>query len=117
LGGGCGEGGFAAATCAIVGNQSFVANLRNATPGVAAFLVLGVAPAAFSCGPCQLIPLPLAALPAGFTSERGNAALSLPIPNAPGLLGATLLQQWITVAGTACPLGIQLSNALQVQLQ
>jgi len=29
----------------------------------------------------------------------------------------TFIEQWLTVAGSACPLGLEFSNALQVTLQ
>ena len=117
LGGDCGNGGFAAATCAVVGNQNFVLRVREARRGVPAFLALGTQQVGYQCGGCTLVPNPLALVSAGLTDSRGNAAVPVPIPNIPGMVGATFLEQWITVGGTACPLGIELSNALRVQIQ
>jgi len=120
LGGGCGGGGWSAASCAIVGNAAFTLRLREAQRGVPAFLALGLPQPqlGYVCGPCTLVPNPLVVVGVGLTdSAHGNAELGLPLANTPSLIGATFLMQWLTVAGTTCPLGLQFSNALQVQLQ
>lgn len=117
LGGGCGNSGWSAATCARVGNGSFTLRLRDAQPGSAAYLVLGTQQVGFACGTCTLIPNPTIVVGVGLTDANGNAEVRAPIPNQPGLLGATFLEQWLTIAGNACPLGLEFSNALSVTLQ
>jgi hypothetical protein len=117
LGGGCASGGWSAATCARVGNQGFTLRLRDAQQGVPAFLAIGTQPLAYTCGSCTLMLNPLLIVGTGPTDNHGNAEVPLPLANLPSLVGATFLFQWLTIAGTACPLGLEFSNALSVQLQ
>lgn len=117
LGGGCASGGWSAATCARVGNQGFTLRLRDAQQGVPAFLAIGTQPLAYTCGSCTLMLNPLLIVGTGPTDNHGNAEVPLPLANLPSLVGATFRMQWLTIAGTACPLGLEFSNALSVQLQ
>jgi hypothetical protein len=119
LGGGCGGGGTALATCAVVGNADFDFRLRSATPGAAAWLVLSAGVLGTSCGSCRLIPDPFRSgfvLPAGSVDARGDALVSVPIPNRPTLLGgARFYGQWL-VGGSECGV-FDLSNAISIQIQ
>jgi hypothetical protein len=118
LGGGCGQGGWSAATCARVGNSGFTLRVREARRNVPAFLALGGQQLNFPCGPCTLIPNPLFVIATGFTDPLfGNAELSVPLPNDPDLIGGTFLAQWLTATPNTCWLGLEFSNTLQVQLQ
>ncbi|MEM7203343.1 MAG: hypothetical protein AAF628_23975 [Planctomycetota bacterium] len=55
LGGGCGGGGRATATCAAVGAAAFGLGLRHAAPASSTWLVLGTAATAVPCGGCTLL--------------------------------------------------------------
>jgi len=48
------------------------------------------------------------------TDNHGNASVQVPITN---LLGVTFIEQWAILGGNACALGLELSNAVQVQIQ
>ena len=121
LGGGCGQGGAALASCAVVGHSSFTPRLRAATPTVLALVVLGVPGAGFVCGPCNLVPdlATAALLPIGTTNSAGEIAVNLPIPASASMSGGAFVQQWITLPGSGCGLfgGFDLSIALQVTVQ
>ncbi|MEM7203972.1 MAG: hypothetical protein AAF628_27170 [Planctomycetota bacterium] len=119
LGGGCLDRGWPAATCAVVGNADFHLRLRDAPAATAVALVLGATKAPAACGACTLWPELATGIlvPVGPTDARGNAALSAPLPGLPSLLGASFVAQWLVAAGTACPLGLGLSDALNVEIQ
>ncbi|MEM7203222.1 MAG: hypothetical protein AAF628_23370 [Planctomycetota bacterium] len=116
LGGGCGQGGRAAATCARVAHGAFSPRLRSARPGVPAFLLLGTQAASTPCGACAIVASPQLVAAAGLTNAHGDAALPLPIPALPSLRGAALVQQWAT-PGAGCSLGVDLSNGQRVEIQ
>ncbi|MEM7205959.1 MAG: hypothetical protein AAF628_37235 [Planctomycetota bacterium] len=121
LGGGCGRGGVSAATCARAGNNEFTLRLRDARPEAPTVLVLGSAAAPYPCGPCALLvdASSGATLPGGRTDPRGNAAVPVPLPALPTLVGATLALQWVTATGSsaACPLGFDFSDTLAVTIE
>ena len=118
LGGGCGSGGWAAATCAIAGNQDFTLRLRDAARSTPAFVALGGQRLDFPCGTCTLVPNPIFVVGAGLTNAVvGNAELKVPLANDPALIGGTFLMQWLTVTTGSCSLGLEFSNALSVQIQ
>jgi len=120
LGGGCGSGGTARATCARVPNPNFVHRLLGATPSTPAFLCQSLGQGQSSCGPCNLFPdLNSAVVQGSATDLLGNAASSAPIPNIASLIGLVLFEQWVTLrAGGACSVfSIDLSNALRVVIE
>ncbi|MEM7205392.1 MAG: hypothetical protein AAF628_34370 [Planctomycetota bacterium] len=118
LGGGCGTGGHAVASCAAVGATTFGLGLRQAAPLAPAWLVLGATAAPFPCGRCALVPAPLIAVPFS-TDERGDASFVAALSE-PSLVGQSLFTQWL-VAATApggCPSArMSLSNALDVTVE
>ncbi len=117
LGGGCGVlGGVARATCARVGNIGFQHRLRDAQPGGAAVLVLGTVTGGFGCGPCSLVPVPVASVVTQIDAF-GHAAVPMPVPRTPSLVGTTLFEQWLTVGAGCAAFGVDLSDALSVRLQ
>ena len=101
LGGGCGAGGTAAATCAAPGTPAFGVRLQHAEPNAQAWLMVGATPANFACGPCAVVPLPVAALPAAL-DVHGNAEFSFALPANPSLSGQSLLAQWFVAAPGGC---------------
>ncbi|MEM7201709.1 MAG: hypothetical protein AAF628_15680, partial [Planctomycetota bacterium] len=119
LGGGCGHGGAARAACAVRANRAFELRLRGAPPGAPAIVAVGPRGTGIACGPCQLVPDPLASawLPAGVTSGAGRAALQAPVPTVASVVGTSFVQQWLLWSGTACHGAFALSNALEVQIQ
>ncbi|MEM7205951.1 MAG: hypothetical protein AAF628_37195 [Planctomycetota bacterium] len=122
LGGGCGKGGTAFATCARMGNSSFAPQLRLAQPRRAAWLLLSGTRADFRCGPCTVIPNAgrafLAPAAGGGTDARGGARVRFQIPPWVALSGATFYQQWLVADDMAAPcVGLSLSNALRVQIE
>ncbi|MEM7202185.1 MAG: hypothetical protein AAF628_18090 [Planctomycetota bacterium] len=119
LGGGCLDRGWPAASCAVVGNGDFHLRLRDAPAEASVALALSTGEAPFSCGGCTLWPdLATGVLaPIGRTDPRGNAALPAPLPDLPSLLGAQFVAQWVVADGSGCPLGVDLSDALRVEVQ
>lgn len=118
LGGGCGAGGEAGATCAAVGAPAFGLRVQHAAPAATSWLVLGVAPPVnFACGPCTLVPNPVAVLPA-LTDALGNAEVAFQLGNDPSQRGAMLQAQWLVIAPGGCSaLGLSLSNAIEVTIE
>ncbi|MEM7202187.1 MAG: hypothetical protein AAF628_18100 [Planctomycetota bacterium] len=119
LGGGCGNGGEATGSCAVRGNAEFQLRLRNAGSEVPAVVALGVRSAGLPCGPCTLYPDALSAVfvPAGSTTPQGSAGVTLPIPDVPSVVGAAIVEQWVTIGGSSCLGAFALSNGLEVQIQ
>jgi len=117
LGGGCGQGGVASATCAAVGTSSFGVRVQQAAPASAGWLMLGPSAANFACGPCTLVPVPVVAVPVSLDSV-GTAQVTLSVPANPSLRGAALLAQWLVTAPGGCaPLGASFSNALSITIE
>ncbi len=116
LGGGCGSGGQASATCARRAS-TFGLRVQHAAPVSPTWLVVGFGRVNFPCGPCTLVPNPLALL-ATITDAHGDASTKFALGDNPSLLGLKLVTQWI-VAGThgPCGAGLHLSNALEVEIQ
>ena len=77
-------------------------------------------PCVCAVGACTLVP-DLSALVvaiSGSTDPDGRASISTPLPAVPGLVGAKLVEQWLVLTGGGCPLlGIDLSNAIEVEIQ
>jgi hypothetical protein len=117
-GGACG-GGVASHTCARPGNGGYTLRLRGAPAAQPAFVVLGTAALQVGCGPCTIGPDPATgtAVFGGTTTTNGTAALPLPLPPQPALVGFLFLQQWLTFAPTGGCVGLAASNTLEIQLQ
>ena len=127
LGGGCGNlQATATWSCAKVGDainlygSTFEAALLD--PPANAFLLLGTDRLdASGCGSCTVVPNLwngfVLAPPIGSTTRIVH---TIGVPIDPQLIGARIYQQWLTLATTAtgCPsLGLNLSNALQLEVQ
>jgi hypothetical protein len=119
LAGGCGRGGRARASCAVVGNQDFELGVWDGAANVPALLAISAGTIAFPCGGCTLrTDLGLGfALAAGNTDALGNAAVAAPLPDDPALIGGTIYEQWLLVTGTGCFGALELSTALAVTLE
>ncbi|MEM7200730.1 MAG: hypothetical protein AAF628_10715 [Planctomycetota bacterium] len=120
LGGGCGAGGDASATCARYDNGLFYHRLAHTTPAAPVALILGAVATPIACGPCRLWPsLTGGAVIATASSPTGTAQVLTPLPGNPALIGGTLFDQWATLRpGGACRFGdIDLSNALSVTIE
>jgi hypothetical protein len=120
LGGNCGAGGAAQATCARVPNPDFAHRLRGATPNSATFLVQSLGQETGVCGPCTRIPaLGSAVALFALTDGTGNAAIAAGIPNSVVLRGMTLFDQWLTLQpGGACSqFALDMSNALRIVIE
>ncbi|MEM7203357.1 MAG: hypothetical protein AAF628_24045 [Planctomycetota bacterium] len=120
LGGGCGRGGTAVATCALTGKTEFYHRARDTFPAAPTLLLLGAQTLGLPCGPCSIVPDPLSgvALPTT-TSAAGHAALRTPIPASSAFIGASLLDQWLTLSPTPqCSIvDVDLSNAIRVTIE
>jgi hypothetical protein len=124
LGGGCGAGGSASATCASTKERArFGLRLEGAAPGARAFLALGIAPLGGGCGPCRLATDPFALLPLR-TDGVGAASISLPLPPSVSLPGTKFMAQWLVDAPNGCSaldakaaFLYSLSNALEITAQ
>ncbi len=119
LGGGCGSGGRADASCAITGNATFALRVRGASALAPTTLLLGLGRLDAPCGSCVIVPDPATGvvIAVGSTNGFGNAELTVPLPAVASLVGARLLEQWVTASGGACLSALDLSNALQVEIQ
>ena len=122
LGGGCGGGGTASASCGHAGTSGFSVRVEGAAALTPARLVLGVERLHAGCGGCRLLPLPFAVFDA-VTDAFGRATLTMPLPQQPSLVGTELLVQWIVSTPGPCrsagatPLGLSLSNALGITIE
>lgn len=114
LGGGCGDGGTASATCAALGAPALGMRLQHAAATTSGWLVLGVKRLNFACGPCNLVPNPVATVPI-VTDARGNAQVSLQLGSNPSLRGLSLLAQWLVAAPGGCIMPF--SNGLEVTIE
>ncbi len=119
LGGGCGLGGAAYATCAVIGNGAYAMRVLHAEPLKRAYLVISPARLDLPCGACTIVPDPFVGFVAnaGNTDAHGDAAVSVALPNDPSLIGVTFLQQWWVDASAGSCVGFDLSNALEVEIQ
>ncbi|MEM7201359.1 MAG: hypothetical protein AAF628_13905 [Planctomycetota bacterium] len=117
LGGGCGSGGTAYATCARSGNGDFDMRLQSAAWSVNSFLLLARKRGDFPCGPCTIVPDFSSAVvfPAGATDFRGRAAVTTRISPIPTVVGVQLYLQW-AIVGSSC-YSVDFSNALSVTIQ
>ena len=121
LGGGCGVGGEAIASGVSIGNADFVHRLRQAPNLQACALLLSIGRIDAGCGGCILVPDPFIGF--GFaanTDALGAAEVAMSIPNSPALRGLVFYDQWLVTdaSSPACaPLGVDLSNAIQVEIQ
>ena len=120
LGGGCASGGRARANCATPGNGNFEIGLSDAPATTPAFVALSAGQSPIPCASgCTLVPDLTSGLvlPAGSTDNFGSASISAPLPNDPGLVGATLFEQWLLFTGTGCFGSLALSNGIRFTIQ
>jgi hypothetical protein len=121
LGGGCGLGGSAVATCPRSANQSFAHRLRNSAPGAPTIFVISGLPSQFTCGTCTLIPdLATAIFLITNTTAAGAAEIPFVIPVNSSLRGIPLFEQWATFhfAQPVCgQFFLDFSNALRVVIE
>lgn len=105
-----------------LGNPAYQIDLGNGVPGTAATLFVSLAPDLFDLGgycashislaPEDLL-FPNPSFPTTVTVDSlGRAALSLSIPDAPGLEGRALFSQWMSLS-TGSPGGFYTTNALE----
>lgn len=97
------------------GSVDFVVRLRGASPSVAAFLLIGLAPAAvpldgIGMPSCTLLVDSMDAWPTR-TTALGAASIRLLIPPDPGLVGLPIHVQWAVQSPGANRLGLLLSDA------
>jgi len=117
LGGGCGSGGRAQATCAITGHAGFSHWLSEATPSAASLLVLSTRQTALTCGSCTLVADPTAGVAVSTATDNfGEAAVPMPIPASPSLVGVELVEQWLVLGGGGCA-GLGFSNAIRLEIE
>lgn len=121
LGGDCGAGGTAYATCARTGHSAFTQRLRGGNPSTEAWLLFSFDRLDLGCGGCTLVPNPFTGFvfSAGLTDAYGDAEIAMPIPPSVSLPGLTFYEQWLTVGQNGCaPLAnTEFSNAIEVRLQ
>lgn len=118
LGGGCGEGGTALATCAITGHASFVHWLHGAVPSAPSFLVVATRQAGVPCGPCTFVPDPASGVTVPVATDAlGSAAVPMPIPALASLKGVELLDQWLTIGASPCFVALAFSNAIEIEIE
>jgi hypothetical protein len=120
LGGGCGTGGSAQATCVRVPNAEFAHRLRGATPNAGTFLLQSLGQESATCGPCTRTPTLNGGVVLFFvTDSAGNAVAPSSIPDLPALRGLVQFDQWFTLrSGGACSqFDIDMSNALRIVIQ
>jgi len=116
LGGGCGSGGIAQATCVRVPNPAFAHRLRGATPSAGTLLLQSLGQESGVCGPCTRVPA-LNGIVTLFllTDSVGNAALRSVIPNNSALRG--LVQLTLRSGGACIQFDIDMSNALRIVIE
>ncbi len=118
LGFGCGTGGAATSTCAVIGNSGFSMRIQHANTNVPAWAVLSATRADIPCGSCTIVPDPFTGFVfgGGNTDFNGDASAGLPIPFNSSLVGRVFYFQWFVGGGSSC-FGFDLSNAGSVQIQ
>jgi subtilisin-like proprotein convertase family protein len=105
-----------------VGNIDFQVGVRDATPGVPAFLHVGIAfppgfPLGFGCAVYLNLGFPIFVHPlTPITNAVGRAGVPLPIPPLPALVGGSAALQW-AMLDLPAPLGFHLSDATDVTVQ
>jgi hypothetical protein len=123
LGGGCGRGGKAYATCAILGNPAFDHRAENVAPSAPALLLIAaqaLGGGGLPCGPCALVPNPVGGFVLGSTSSpTGSLVIRTPLPAAPSLVGASLVEQWLSLTPqpSCSQFSIDFSNAVRVTIE
>ncbi|MEM7204471.1 MAG: hypothetical protein AAF628_29705 [Planctomycetota bacterium] len=115
VGGGCGSGGVARASCARRGNGQFRPRLFGAAPGRTAYPILSARQRGLACGACTLVP----DLRTGFvlgsptTNAQGDTSLQVPLPNDPALASLSLYLQWLVQSPTGSCIGFDMSNGVR----
>jgi hypothetical protein len=115
LGGSCGSGGEAIASCAINPNPNFIVRLRNGPPSTIVWGILGFERNDYVCGPCTLIPNPFTGVVwSQTTNSRGDVTLGLPTVAGSG--GVQFYLQYVSL-GPTCPLGLEMSTSILVGIE
>jgi hypothetical protein len=120
LGGGCGAGGQAHASCVRVGNWRFAHQLRGAAPGAGALLLQSFGQESDACGPCRRIPaLSGAVAQFAVVDSIGAADIAAGIRNVATLRGLQIVEQWLVLspAPRCASFGIDMSNALRLVIE
>ena len=91
--------------------------VQHAAPSASGGLLLGSAAVNWPCGPCTLVPDPVASLPTALDAS-GNGQVTFALHNNPGLRGQSFLAQWLVIAPGGCSaLGWSFSNAVDVTIE
>ena len=115
LGGGCGNGGQALASCAINPNANFRVRLRNGPPSTTVWGIIGFERNDYVCGPCVLIPNPFTGVVwSQTTTSLGDVSLGLPTVAGSG--GTQFYLQYVSL-GPTCPLGLEMSTSILVGIE
>ncbi|MEM7204048.1 MAG: sialidase family protein [Planctomycetota bacterium] len=98
-----------------LGSTSFALDLASARPSAPGALWLALGPGSLPIGGCTLLVDPVTlAVAIGFaTNTSGFAAIPIPVPAEPALLGVALFAQGVVVDATGL-LGAVLSNGVRV---
>lgn len=118
LGGGCGQGGTADATCSIVGNSDFRLRLlhTHAHANAFAFVCAGRYDVQVTAS-CTLIPDgPTGVVLTRSTLLHGNATANVSISADPALTGTNFYTQWVMTGGDEF-IDLDFSNALQIRIR
>lgn len=115
LGGGCGTGGRATATCATNPNAAFRLRLVGGPPSTTVWGIFGFDRNDYVCTPCTLIPDPFTGVVWSQTTNAvGDVSLNVPIPAGAG--GVQFYLQYVNLQPT-CALGIETSTAILVGIE
>jgi hypothetical protein len=115
LGGGCGTGGRAVASCATNPNTQFRLRLVDGPANTTVWGIFGFDRNDTVCTPCTLIPDPFTGIVWSQTTNAvGDVSLNLPIPAGAG--GVQFYLQYVNLQPT-CALGIETSTAILVGIE
>jgi hypothetical protein len=115
LGGGCGSGGQALASCAKNPSSDFRVRLRSGPPNTTVWGILSFERNDYVCSPCTLIADPFSgAVWSQLANSLGDVSLNLPIPAGAG--GVQFYLQYVSLQ-PSCALGIETSSAILVGIE
>lgn len=115
LGGGCGSGGQALASCATNPNSSFRVRLRSGRGSTTVWGIISFDRNDYVCSPCTLIADPFSgAVWSQASNSFGDVSLNLPIPTGSG--GVQFYLQYVSLQ-PSCALGIETSSAIRVGIE
>lgn len=105
-----GTPGIAGAGVPVIGSNGFTLQLDTAPPLAPAAALLDLQPTAIALGTCSLLVAPMATVIV-LADVQGRAALPLPIPHNPLLVGVSLYAQFLVADAGGGLLGIGSSTA------